>query len=131
MLCELSCDPPGTNVLCLEIAAITPASPVAYLRLGLGCAEALSYPLREHLKMSFCSDPTRMALQNPEEAAPHSCAFFAQDRLQNVGRATPRCAMAPWALAAYKDLLTLWKDADPDPDIPILKEAKTEDAKLQ
>jgi eukaryotic-like serine/threonine-protein kinase len=33
------------------------------------------------------------------------------------------------ALAAYKDFLTLWKDADPD--IPILKQAKTEYAKLQ
>jgi serine/threonine protein kinase/tetratricopeptide (TPR) repeat protein len=33
------------------------------------------------------------------------------------------------ALAAYKDFLTIWKDADPD--IPILKEAKTEYAKLQ
>jgi len=33
------------------------------------------------------------------------------------------------ALAAYKDFLTLWKDADPD--IPILKEAKVEYAKLQ
>jgi serine/threonine protein kinase len=33
------------------------------------------------------------------------------------------------ALAAYKDFLTLWKDADLD--IPILKEAKTEYAKLQ
>jgi len=32
-------------------------------------------------------------------------------------------------LAAYKDFLTLWKDADPD--IPILKEAKAEYAKLQ
>jgi hypothetical protein len=32
------------------------------------------------------------------------------------------------ALAAYKDLLTLWKDADPD--IPILKQAKAEYAKL-
>jgi len=31
------------------------------------------------------------------------------------------------ALAAYKDFLTLWKDADPD--IPILKEAKAEYAK--
>jgi hypothetical protein len=29
----------------------------------------------------------------------------------------------------YKDFLTLWKDADPD--IPILKQAKTEYAKLQ
>jgi tetratricopeptide (TPR) repeat protein len=33
------------------------------------------------------------------------------------------------ALAAYKDFLTLWKEADPD--IPILKEAKTEYARLQ
>ena len=33
------------------------------------------------------------------------------------------------ALAAYKDFLTLWSNADPD--IPILKEAKAEYAKLQ
>jgi tetratricopeptide (TPR) repeat protein len=33
------------------------------------------------------------------------------------------------ALAAYKDFLTLWKDADPD--IPIYKQAKTEYARLQ
>jgi len=33
------------------------------------------------------------------------------------------------ALAAYKDFLTLWKDADPG--IPILKEAKAEYAKLR
>lgn len=33
------------------------------------------------------------------------------------------------ALAAYKDFLTLWKDADPD--IPILRQAKTEFAILQ
>jgi tetratricopeptide (TPR) repeat protein len=33
------------------------------------------------------------------------------------------------ALAAYKDFLTLWKDADPD--IPILKQAKAEYAGLQ
>ena len=32
------------------------------------------------------------------------------------------------ALAAYKDFLTLWKDADPD--IPILKEVKVEYAEL-
>jgi DNA-binding winged helix-turn-helix (wHTH) protein/tetratricopeptide (TPR) repeat protein len=33
------------------------------------------------------------------------------------------------ALAAYKDFLTLWEDADPD--LPILKQAKAEYAKLQ
>jgi hypothetical protein len=31
--------------------------------------------------------------------------------------------------AAYQDFLTQWKDADPD--VPILKEAKAEYAKLQ
>jgi eukaryotic-like serine/threonine-protein kinase len=31
--------------------------------------------------------------------------------------------------SAYQDFLTLWKDADPD--IPILKQAKAEYAKLQ
>jgi hypothetical protein len=33
------------------------------------------------------------------------------------------------ALAAYKDFLTLWNDAGPD--IPTLKDAKAEYAKLQ
>jgi eukaryotic-like serine/threonine-protein kinase len=33
------------------------------------------------------------------------------------------------ALAAYKDFLTLWKDADPDS--PILQQAKAEYAKLK
>ena len=33
------------------------------------------------------------------------------------------------ARAAYQDFFVLWKDADPD--IPILKEAKAEYAKLQ
>jgi hypothetical protein len=33
------------------------------------------------------------------------------------------------ARAAYQDFLTLWKDADPD--IPVLKQAKAEYAKLQ
>jgi hypothetical protein len=33
------------------------------------------------------------------------------------------------ALAAYKDFLVLWKDADPN--IPIYKQAKAEYAKLQ
>ena len=35
------------------------------------------------------------------------------------------------ALAAYNDFLTLWKDADPDPDIPIYKQTNAEYAKLQ
>jgi eukaryotic-like serine/threonine-protein kinase len=49
-------------------------------------------------------------------------------RLQ-IGRAYAMQGDTPKAKAAYQDFLTLWKDADPD--IPILKEAKAEYAKLQ
>jgi len=49
-------------------------------------------------------------------------------RLQ-VGRAFALSGDRTKAKAAYQDFLTLWKDADPD--IPILKQAKAEYAKLQ
>jgi eukaryotic-like serine/threonine-protein kinase len=35
------------------------------------------------------------------------------------------------ARIAYQDFFALWKDADTDTDIPILKEAKAEYAKMQ
>ena len=41
----------------------------------------------------------------------------------------PQPDALPKARAAYKDFFKLWKDADPD--IPILKRAKSEYAKLQ
>ena len=46
-----------------------------------------------------------------------------------LGRAYAMTGDSTKAKAAYKDFLTLWKDADPD--IPILKEAKAEYAKLR
>jgi serine/threonine protein kinase len=46
-----------------------------------------------------------------------------------LGRAYALSGDAAKARTAYKDFLTLWKDADPD--IPILKQAKAEYAKLQ
>ena len=49
-------------------------------------------------------------------------------RLQ-IGRAYAMQGDTVKARAAYQNFLTLWKDADPD--IPILKEAKAEYAKLQ
>jgi tetratricopeptide (TPR) repeat protein len=49
--------------------------------------------------------------------------------LQGQGQGADADATRTRALAAYKDFLTLWKDADPD--IPILKQAKAEYAKLQ
>jgi eukaryotic-like serine/threonine-protein kinase len=49
-------------------------------------------------------------------------------RLQ-MGRGYAMAGDSTKAKVAYQDFLTLWKDADPD--IPILKEAKAEYAKLQ
>jgi hypothetical protein len=46
-----------------------------------------------------------------------------------LGRAYALAGDTAKARAAYNDFLTLWKDADPD--IPILKQAKAEYAKLQ
>jgi len=46
-----------------------------------------------------------------------------------LGRAYALQGDTTKARAAYQDFLTLWKDADPD--IPILKQAKAEYAKLQ
>jgi len=48
---------------------------------------------------------------------------------QAQGQRTEADAARTRALAAYKDFLTLWKDADSD--IPLLKEAQAEYAKLQ
>ena len=49
-------------------------------------------------------------------------------RLQ-LGRARAEAGDAGGARTAYQDFFAFWKDADPD--IPILKEAKAEYAKLQ
>jgi eukaryotic-like serine/threonine-protein kinase len=46
-----------------------------------------------------------------------------------LGRAYAMAGDSAKAKTAYQDFLTLWKDADPD--IPVLKAAKAEYAKLQ
>jgi predicted Zn-dependent protease len=55
---------------------------------------------------------------------PHAALVHLQ-----LGRANAMAGDTAKARTAYQDFLTLWKDADPD--IPILKEAKAEYAKLQ
>ena len=47
----------------------------------------------------------------------------------NLSRAYAMQGDSAKARIAYQDFFTLWKDADPD--IPILKQAKAEYAKLQ
>jgi len=57
-----------------------------------------------------------------------NCATGALARL-GLGRGYALQGNTGKSRAAYQDFFTLWKDADPD--IPILKEAKAEYAKLQ
>ena len=59
------------------------------------------------------------------------CEIVRQARSRILDLPAPTChkMTRAKARAPYKDFLTLWKDADPD--IPILKEAKAEYAKLQ
>jgi DNA-binding winged helix-turn-helix (wHTH) protein/tetratricopeptide (TPR) repeat protein len=47
-----------------------------------------------------------------------------------LGRAYALSGDKSKAKSAYQEFLSFWKDADPDPDIPILKQAKAEYAKL-
>jgi hypothetical protein len=90
----------------------------ALARLGL----ARAYALQASLPVAAVgARPDAIGDRRKEDGAP----FLRQGRL--------RAPLQPDALAkaraAYQDFLTLWKDADPD--IPILKEAKTEYAKLK
>jgi tetratricopeptide (TPR) repeat protein len=57
-----------------------------------------------------------------------NCVTGALAHLQ-IGRAYAMSGNTSKAKAAYQDFFTLWKDADPD--IPILKEARAEYARLQ
>jgi len=57
-----------------------------------------------------------------------NCATGALARL-GLARVYTQQGDSAKARAAYQDFLTLWRDADPD--IPILKQAKAEYAKLQ
>jgi hypothetical protein len=57
-----------------------------------------------------------------------NCATGAPAHLQ-LGRAYASTGDKVKARAAYQDFLTLWKDADAD--IPLLREAKAEFARLQ
>jgi serine/threonine protein kinase/tetratricopeptide (TPR) repeat protein len=62
-------------------------------------------------------------------ALAHLGVARARSLQENTSQGADADAARVRAIAAYKDFLTLWKDADPD--IPILKQAKAEYAKLQ
>ena len=97
----------------------------AYLAAGQGSAAAAEFQkILDHSGIVWnCWTGALAHLGVARANALQSRTFQAQGLGADADAARVR------ALAAYKDFLTLWKDADPD--IPILKEAKTEYAKLQ
>ena len=93
----------------------------AYLATGQGAAAAAQFQkILEH--SGIVSNCWTGALAHLEVAR-------ANRLLSQTSQGVDADAARARALAAYKDFLTLWKDADPD--LPILKEAKAEYAKLQ
>ena len=81
-----------------------------------------------------------LALRNPKDAAVEFGRLLAHPGLaagdpvdaaarRQLARALEQAGDKTKARSAYQDFLSSWKDADPD--IPILKQAKTEYAKLQ
>jgi hypothetical protein len=84
-------------------------------------AERHTWCEAKSLGTSSLSAPSLAGVARPGVAKPEN----------NSDQISPadRDAAGVRALAAYKDFLTLWKDADPE--IPILKEARAECAKLQ
>jgi predicted Zn-dependent protease len=83
----------------------------AYLMLGDGNAATIEFT-------KIMMHPG-LVMQNPISALAHL----------GLARAYAMQSESAKAKTAYKDFLTLWKDADPD--IPFLKQAKAEYAKLQ
>jgi hypothetical protein len=71
----------------------------------------------------------RWSAPNGREAGLGAGILPVPPRLENPQRTPPEQAALAKARTAYQDFLTLWKDADPD--IPILKQAKAEYAKLR
>lgn len=74
-------------------------------------------------------DHPGLVQNEPIGALAHLGAARSNASLSRTAQPADAHAARVRALAAYKDFLTLWKDADPD--IPMYKQAKAEYAKLQ
>jgi tetratricopeptide (TPR) repeat protein len=68
-------------------------------------------------------------LQKVQELRPFGPDFLATVALLETGRVYTRQGDTAKARIAYQNFLAAWKDADPD--IPLLRTAKAEYAKLQ
>jgi tetratricopeptide (TPR) repeat protein len=112
----------GTNLSCLYPTYLRGE---AYLATGQGSEAATEFQkILDHSGIVWnCWTGALAHLGVARANALQSKTFQGQGQGADADAARVR------ALAAYKDFLALWKDADPD--IPILKQAKAEYAKLQ
>ena len=115
---ELGAIPFSTNVSCLYHVYVRGE---AYLAAGQGNAAAAEF--------QKILDHSGIVWNCWTGALAHLGVARANALQARTSQGADANAASARALAAYKDFLTLWKDADHD--IPILKQAKTEYAKLQ
>jgi DNA-binding winged helix-turn-helix (wHTH) protein/tetratricopeptide (TPR) repeat protein len=114
---ELGTIPFGNNVSCLYHVYVRGE---AYLMAGQGTAAAAEF--------QKILDHSGIVWNCWTGALAHLGVARANVLQSRAAQAAVADAARVRALAAYKDFLTLWKDADPD--IPIVKQAKAEYAKL-
>ena len=125
MLCKPACRPSSSGQF--RSSPISPASirptfaDEAYLAAGQGSAAAAEF--------QKILDHSGIVWNCWTGALAHLGVARANALQSRTSQGADADAARVRALAAYKDFLTLWKDADPD--IPILKQAKAEYAKLQ
>ena len=125
---ELGLIPYFNNISCLYPIYVRGE---AYLAAGDGKAAAAEFQkiLDHNGLVSNCWTGALarlgVARANALQASPERSRRIQAERTSTADADAARTR----ALAAYKDFLTLWKDADPD--VPILKQAKAEYAKLQ
>ena len=115
---ELGETPFGNNISCLYHVYVRGE---AYLAAGQGSAAAAEF--------QKILDHSGIVWNCWTGALAHLGVARANALQSRTSQGADADAARVRALAAYKDFLTLWKDADPD--IPILKQAKAEYAKLQ
>jgi serine/threonine protein kinase/tetratricopeptide (TPR) repeat protein len=115
---ELGSTPFVTNGSCLHDAYLHGE---AYLAAGQGSVAAMEFQkILDHSGLIWNCWTGALA---------HLGVARASALQARTSRGADADAVRVRALAAYKDFLTLWKDADPD--IPILRQAKAEYARLQ
>jgi tetratricopeptide (TPR) repeat protein len=115
---DLGLIPFATNISCLYSVYVRGE---AYLAAGEGGAAAAEFQkILDHSGIVWNCWTGAMA---------HLGVARANALQSRTSQGADAAAARVRALAAYNDFLTLWKDADPD--IPILKQAKAEYAKLQ